>query len=250
MTNDSDGQEVRTTRPRIWDRFLTDRDKEHLAIVPEPPKVGFGSSPALLLVDNWRSTLGDAPLPLLESVRRWPSSMGVGAWEAVDRIAELLALCRSLRLPVIHSTKVVGPNAPLDWYAATRRVNADPSDPALMRGVEFVEPLKPLPGEVVIGKTGASAFFGSSLLSVLHQLKIDTLLITGESTSGCVRATVVDASSHCFRTIVVEDCVYDRHEAAHAVNLFDMDQKYADVVALSEVKRFLARWIVERDTAR
>ena len=241
MTNDSEKDRLDASLERVWDRFLTEQDKAHLAAVHDPPSVGFGSAPALLLVDNWRSALGETPLPLLAAVQRWPLSMGAGAWEAVDRIAELLELCRSLAIPIIHSTKTVGRNAPLDWFAATRQLPQDPSDPEIVRGVEIVEALKPNPGEVVIQKTGASAFFGSSLISVLHQFGIDTLLIAGQSTSGCVRATVVDAASHCFRTIVIEDCVYDRHEAAHAINLFDMSQKYADVISLPAATERLAR---------
>jgi hypothetical protein len=92
---------------------------------------------------------------------------------------------------------------------------------------------------VVLAKTASSAFFDTPLMSHLHGLGIDTLIVGGESTSGCVRASVVDAASYRFRTIVVEECVYDRHEAAHAINLFDMDQKYADVIATDAVLSYL-----------
>jgi maleamate amidohydrolase len=92
-----------------------------------------------------------------------------------------------------------------------------------------------VPGEAVLRKTAPSAFFGTPLMAHLNALGADTLIVCGESTSGCVRASVVEARSYRFRVVVVEECVYDRHEATHAINLFDMHQKYADVLPLAEV---------------
>jgi maleamate amidohydrolase len=97
----------------------------------------------------------------------------------------------------------------------------------------------PIPGEVALRKSAPSAFWGTPLVGQLTHLGIDTLLIAGESTSGCVRASVVDGASHRLRIIVVEECVFDRHEAPHAINLFDMDQKYADVVPLADAVAYL-----------
>src|SRR3546814_19427045 len=92
---------------------------------------------------------------------------------------------------------------------------------------------------MVARKTAPSAFWATPLVAELIRLGIDTLLITGESTSGCVRATVVDAASHRFRVQVIEECVFDRHEASHAINLFAMHQKYADVISISAAKDYL-----------
>ncbi|MPZ87289.1 MAG: isochorismatase family protein, partial [Nitriliruptorales bacterium] len=103
------------------------------------------------------------------------------------------------------------------------------------RRYEIVEQAAPWPGEAVLHKTAPSAFFGTPLMAHLHSLGVDTLMVCGESTSGCVRASVIDARSYRFKVIVVEDAVYDRHESAHAINLFDMNQKYADVMALDDV---------------
>ena len=99
--------------------------------------------------------------------------------------------------------------------------------------------MKPIPGEVVLRKTAPSAFWGTPLAAHLTYLGVDTLIIAGESTSGCVRATVVEATSHRYRVQVVEDCVFDRHEVTHALNLFDMHQKYADVISLSKAVSYL-----------
>ena len=111
--------------------------------------------------------------------------------------------------------------------------------PTGVKPFDLTPELAPVDEEVVIMKSGPSAFHGTSLLTVLTRHNIDTLLVCGESTSGCVRATVVDAASYNFHTIVVEECVYDRTEAAHAISLFDMDQKYADVIGLEEVLTWL-----------
>src|SRR4051794_13774376 len=79
---------------RVWDEFLSQRDKDHLARLPAPPPVGFGTKPALLLIDNYRAGLGDEPLPLLESIEKYPLSMGLEAWAAVTHTQRLLELCR------------------------------------------------------------------------------------------------------------------------------------------------------------
>ncbi len=93
----------------------------------------------------------------------------------------------------------------------------------------------PRPGEPVIRKAAPSAFFGTPLIALLRQLDVDSVIVVGESTSGCVRATVVDACSYRFDVTVVEECVFDRTESSHAINLFDMAQKYADVRGVEAV---------------
>ena len=100
-------------------------------------------------------------------------------------------------------------------------------------------PITPLPSEVVIQKTKASAFFDTPLARCLRERKIDTLLVTGTTTSGCVRASVVDAFSLGFRCFVVEECTFDRFELSHLVNLFDMNAKYADVISLDEALKYV-----------
>jgi nicotinamidase-related amidase len=99
--------------------------------------------------------------------------------------------------------------------------------------------IRPRPGEVVIQKTKPSAFFGTPLASYLTGLGVDTVLVTGTTTSGCVRATVVDAFSNNFRTLVVEEAVFDRGDLPHKANLFDMHSKYADVITVDEAKAYL-----------
>ena len=99
--------------------------------------------------------------------------------------------------------------------------------------------LTPLLGEAVLKKVAPSSFWGTPLAAHLNYNDVDTVIAVGESTSGCLRATVVEGTSHRFRMIVAEECSFDRHESAHAMNLFDMHQKYADVLPLAEVVEYL-----------
>jgi nicotinamidase-related amidase len=107
-------------------------------------------------------------------------------------------------------------------------------------GSDIVKEIAPEPRDVLLRKSKPSAFFGTGLLHYLLELKVDTLLVTGTTTSGCVRATVIDAFSHNFNVAVVEECTFDRGEASHAINLFDMNAKYADVVSLQTTIDYLA----------
>ena len=100
---------------------------------------------------------------------------------------------------------------------------------------EIPELIEPAPGEVVLTKSKPSAFFGTQMASLLTYFRVDTTIVTGMVTSGCIRATVVDAFSHNYRVVVPIECVADRSETSHQMNLFDMDMKYADVLPLAEV---------------
>lgn len=225
---------------QVWDRFLTEQDRAHLALTKHRP-IGFGARPALLLVDLYRWVFGDRPEPLLEAVKTWPGSCGPAAWNAVPHIQALLAKAREAGIPVIHVTGLDG--AGVDGWTFRRDAKEAQLSPAERerrgRRFDIIDELKPLPGEACLRKAAPSAFWGTPLLGHLNQLGVDTLVTCGESTSGCVRATVVDGCAYRFRMIVVEECVFDRHEACHAVNLFDMNQKYADVLGVAQVLQYL-----------
>lgn len=225
---------------RVWDRFLTENDRAHLAASTRR-KVGFGARPALLMVDLYRNVFGDRPEPLLDAIKTWPGSCGPAAWESLPHIQRLLAVGRAAGIPVLHATGLDSSGVP-GWSEAAHRDAGPRSSPfspetadRLRRRYDIVEEVAPLPGEPVFRKASPSAFWGTPLIGQLVYLGVDTLIVAGESTSGCVRATVVDGCTYRYRVIVVEECVFDRHEASHAINLFDMDQKYADVLPLAEV---------------
>lgn len=233
---------------RVWDRFLTEQDKAHLAASPPSGRYGFGRKAAVLSVDNYRKAVGDRPEPLLEAVKTWPSSTGLAGWEALGRIEELFAAARGAGLPVIHVTALGEEESAMPSWGATlggrhaSQARTPEEQDRHRRRLDIVEQAAPVPGEVVLRKTAPSAFFGTPLAAHLLGAGIDTLIVCGESVSGCVRATVVDGRSYRLHMIVVEECVYDRHEASRAINLFDMDQKYADVLPLAEV----TEWITKR----
>ena len=188
-----------------------------------------GERPALLVVDFVRAYLvPDSPLY-------------AGVESARAAAVRLLALAREARIPVLHTNVVYEPGG-LDGGVFFRKL---PALALFERGrhpelAAFAEGLEPRPGEPVFSKQYASAFFGTGLATALHSLRIDTVLIAGVSTSGCVRATAVDACQHGFVPLVVREAVGDRHPAPHEANLFDLQAKYAEVIGLAEAETYLA----------
>jgi maleamate amidohydrolase len=223
--------------PRIWDAYLTDQDRAHVDAkgVRRRPR---GSTPALLLVDVYRGVFGDRPEPLLRAIESWPASCGLAGWAALPQIQQLLDATRSAGVPVVHITGMEGVPHWRDVVRAPQPASPEEED-RRRRRFDIMEEVAPIDGEPVFHKAAPSAFFGTPLAAYLNQLRVDSVIVVGESTSGCVRATVVDASSYRFDVVVVEECVFDRHEAAHAINLFDMDQKYGDVLRLDDTIAFL-----------
>jgi nicotinamidase-related amidase len=227
---------------RVWDRFLTAADQAHLARSRER-RVGRGKRPALLLIDLYRAVFGDRAEPLLEAIKTWPASCGPAAWDSLPHIQRLLEAARSAGIPVVHITMLANAGMP-GWSEGIHGQAANrPTDPAALdrqrRSPEIIDELAPREGEVVLRKSAPSAFWGTPLMAELNRLDVDTLIVAGESTSGCVRASVVDAASYRFKVQVVEECVFDRHEAPHAINLFDMHQKYADVIPLEDALEYI-----------
>lgn len=236
ISEDRNGSEHR--RERVWEKFLTEQDRAHVARRPRSGK-GFGERPALLLIDLYRSVFGDEPQPLLGAVDTWPSTCGLAGWNAIPHIQQLLSAARAARIPVVHTTGM----SDRPWLRGTELDPEHAVDPAirdrLRRRFDIIDEVAPIDGELVIRKSAASGFLGTPLIGHLVDRGIDTVIVGGESTSGCVRASVVDGCGNRFHMIVVEECVFDRHEACHAINLFDMSQKYADVLSLPDVLAYL-----------
>jgi maleamate amidohydrolase len=201
-----------------------------------------GQRPALLAIDLYNLAFEGGPKPVAEVIKEFPSACGVHAWNAVKPIQELFAAVRSRGLPVIYTTTETRREAkPVNVHATNRRITK--IDP---RAYEIHESFKPEPGDLVIYKERASGFFGTPLIAHLTMLGVDGLIVCGETTSGCVRASVVDAYSNGFHTVVGEECVFDRSVLSHKVNLFDLHHKYADVMHLDEVKGRLLPEAVRR----
>jgi len=236
---------------RVWDRFLTNRDKARLAARSRRSKAGFGERPAVLCIDLYRSVFGDRPQPLMEAIGQWPGTCGLEAWEAIPHVQALQQSARELGIPVIHTTGLPKEESGISGVAAAHRATEGDGSEPLHKGSELysiIPEVTPLSGEVVIKKSSPSPFFGTPLVGYLVEQAIDTLIVVGESTSGCVRATVVDGHSHRFRMIVAEEGVFDREEASHAMNLYDMHAKSADVLPVQEVLAWMANWGETRPT--
>ena len=190
--------------------------------------LALGDRPALVIIDFVRAYLDPA------------SPLYAGVEEALAACVKLLAAARQARIPVIHTNVSFTPGG-VDGGVFFRKVKALR---AFERGSpmgEFAHGLEPRPDEPVITKQYASAFFGTSLASTLTASGVDTLLIAGLSTSGCIRASTVDAVQHGFIPVVVRDAVGDRDPGPHEANLFDLQAKYAEVKSLAEVSAYLER---------
>lgn len=196
-----------------------------------------GKRPALLAIDLYRKVFAGGPLPVPEANRQYPGSCGINAWNTVKPIQEVLALSRAHKFPVFYTTGDTRKQAKPKMVQATQRQRRS-KDP---HGDDIMDEFKPEPQDVIITKQRASGFFGTPLAAHLVQLGIDTVIIVGESTSGCVRASVIDAYSHGFHVVVIEEGTFDRSTLNHKVNLFDMHHKYADVMKLEEFKKQLEK---------
>ena len=183
---------------------------------------GFGSRPALLIVDFVNGF-------------KDPSQFGGGnIVDAIVATAPLIESARRARLPVAF-TRIVYADASADAGVFCLKAPGLVELTEHASASQIVPELAPEPGEFIVRKTQPSAFFGTGLASWLVSKQVDTLIVTGCTTSGCVRASVVDAMSSNFRTIVATDCVGDRAIGPHDANLFDMGQKYADLMTGDEV---------------
>ena len=202
-------------------------------------RLGLGRRPATLVIDVNYRFLGRRPAPILEAVRLWPKSSGERGWATLPHIARLIDASRKAGIPVIYTTgQAEGTRGP--QFHKSCQSGEEVEGTSLPDERTIVPEVAPAPEELVIAKPGPSPFFGTPLLTHLVQRQVDTLLIAGCTTSGCVRATTVDAAVHGFRVALVEECVFDRFEISHSVALFDLNAKYADVMTLAEVEGYLS----------
>jgi nicotinamidase-related amidase len=226
----------------VWNQFLTERDKKVFAAGGFGARQGHGKRPAVLVVDVNYYFCGDKREPILESVKRWRASCGEDAWDGVAAIKKLLNAARGRGLPIIYTT---GSRRADNWDAGSwgwknpRNKEKPKTEGTGLDGNTIVTEIAPQPDDIVIAKHKPSAFFGTPLQAFLVQLGADSLIVTGTTTSGCVRASVVDAFSYNYRATVVEEGCFDRSQASHALSLCDMHAKYADVVKLDEALKYV-----------
>jgi maleamate amidohydrolase len=214
-----------------WNSYLSDEDifvaaqYEGVRYLKRPV---VGKHPALLVVDVNFHFLGPRPLPLPESILDWPLSCGPYGWKALPSIEVLLREVRRQKYPVIYTS-------------------ADPDDPACQRGPmsegirggDVPGQIASHPGDLMLMKSKPSSFFETQLVSHLIRQHVDTVLVAGCTTSGCVLSTVVDAASYGFDVIVPEEAVFDRIQASHVMSLFGMQMKYAHVVPVEHALAYI-----------
>ena len=190
-----------------------------------------GPRPALLAIDLYDLVYRGGPHSPYELDPQFPNTCGIFAHRAIEPTKRLFAAARSAGIPIFYCTQDTRPNNRPQGAVSTRSSRPRPGPDAFAIYHEFA----PQPSDVVIYKQRASIFQGTPLRSHLSLLGIQSLIVCGESTSGCVRASVVDGYSSGFHVSLVEECTYDRAELTHKVNLFDMHHKYADVMHIDEV---------------
>ncbi len=218
-----------------WDDVIPQDEQDNYATAGFGKPSGLGRRPVLLIIDVQYRTAGTQRLPFREAVKEFPTSCGDVAWDAIANIEKLLLIFRREGWPVLYP--YVSPKQGFDVGRLSEKV------PGIMtvseKGYAFVAEIAPAANDILLPKKHPSAFFGTPLASYLINLRADTLIVTGCSTSGCVRGTVVDGFAYNFRVTVPQDAVYDRSHVSHAVNLFDMSQKYADVMSTYDCIRAL-----------
>jgi maleamate amidohydrolase len=217
-------------------------DQEIIEIYePYRRDVRVGRSPAVLAIDLYNKAYQGGNRPVREVNRTFSGSCGEHAWKALEPTRRLFAAARTAGIPIVYTTR----HSDTGGVHSTHRRMQGETETLYHIKAE----LAPMPGELVVYKERASGFFGTPLIAHLRKLGAESLIICGESTSGCVRASTVDAYSYGFPCIVVEECTFDRSLLSHKVNLFDLHHKYAGVMHVDEVVAHLEGLCRGRDAA-
>ena len=226
----------------IWDDLLSDEDRaRYQYYLAQNPRI-LGKRPVLVVIDVTKGFVQRGPT--LERMREVINNCGDDGWAAVAPMQSLIAQARELGVPVIFTRGMPSGLRGGGWANRARAAG----DAEMMESgelaaradrYELIDELQPLPGEPVLAKRSASAFFQTPLLEYLNELDADTLVCVGGTTSGCLRATVVDAASSSYYVAVVQEGCFDRFEVSHKTSLMDMNAKYAKVISLEEASRYL-----------
>lgn len=221
----------------VWEDLLSETDRLVIEKGGYGKRRGLGKKPLLMIIDVQYNYVGEDK-PIVEQLDRWPSGGGAPAWRAIRNIQKVREVAAQAGIPIFFSRNVQKKTLAFDSFSTktsrdqTKYLDGRPE-------TQIVKELEPRENELVIDKSYASVFYGTPLQSYLVKLGIDTLIIVGGSTSGCCRATAVDAVTRNYNVAVVEDCVYDRIELSHKASLLDLWMKYCDVVSSSEIIEYL-----------
>ena len=218
---------TRDFEDHCWRGFVDDETEEIYSHYKRD--VFVGENPAVLMVDVYKASYEGGQQRVIDVIKEHPSSCGERAWAMVEPAKQLLEASRSAGIPITYCTGDTRSSSN-KGRATNRQVLNEHNE-----SYDILEELAPEDGELVVYKQRASAFYGTPLMSHLTQMGIQSLIMGGGTTSGCLRAAVQDAKANGFHVTLVEECCYDRTEMNHMVNLFDMHHKYADVMHLDEV---------------
>ncbi len=220
---------------RPWESIIPEEDRAIYAKAGFGEPKPLGQRPALLIIDVVRSFLGSSPAPTLDAIDEYKTACGPTGWDATEHIRTLLEAARNVDIPVVYTRG----DAYMKRFAGDSTKAFDEEETQRLQSTDIVDMVAPRPSELIVEKTKASIFFDTPLATYLFSKNVDTLLVTGTSTSGCVRSSVVDAFSHGFKVFPVEQCIFDRSQFSHLVNLFDMNAKYATVIQLPDALSYL-----------
>ena len=220
-----------------WEQYLSDDDRAVIKRAKFGRRIGFGSNPAIIVIDVQKFMIGDVDAPM-----DWPSNSGAGGHSAIPHIQAVLREARAQHVPCFFAAFEIDPSGKDMGVYRRKRDLLDTENWCLAgsAGAELLPQMEIADDDIVFVKKKPSGFHGTPLLGYLIEREIDTVIIMGGSTSNCVRATVFDASSYNFRTMVVQDGVFDRIPISHAISLFDMDRQFADVVPSADIIQYLS----------
>jgi maleamate amidohydrolase len=224
---------------RWWEELVAGEEKEAYKGTHQGQAQPRGRRPALLVVDVTRAFCGEQGRSLAEAVRTWPTACGPVAWEAMPHLRRLIEAARAACVPVIYTTAQPGADRVFGGTVKGES-GAMGSLMAWPGAQEIPDEIAPRTDELVLAKPKASAFFGTALLAHLHRQGADSLIVCGTTTSGCVRATVVDGFSWGYPTFLVEEATFDRARLSHGVSLFELNAKYADVIGVDDAIGWLS----------
>jgi nicotinamidase-related amidase len=211
----------------IWDDIIPQEDLKMFDKAKMGGEIKCGNKPAIIVVDMTYGFVDD----------NYPLGCSKMGWPAVYAVQKLIGKGRKANIPIFY-TRELKSNKKFEKgrWKYQGKMNTGLLDE---KEIQIPEEIKPINDEVLIEKIYPSAFFNTNLISMLIYAGVDTLIITGMTTSGCVRATVVDAFSYNFTIIVPEECVGDRGLISHKISLFDMAMKYANVAPLNQVLSYI-----------
>ena len=213
---------------RVWDRYIDEPFRSRVARQSHSPQITEKS--ALIVIDLYNLVYEGDDRPVSELIDQFPAACGEHAYRAIEPTNKLITLFRDRGLPVFFSTKDFERSQRVGNATHRPRNKPKPADYEIYHAIDHRET------DTLIKKLRASVFFDTELQNLLEENKTESLFVAGESTSGCIRASVIDAFSLGYGVCVVEDCVFDQNRVSHAVNLYDMHHKYAEVLKLSRLE--------------